>query len=169
MFSPTVVILILGSHVNHLLRDRVQMATNYYYENQDEDISFYISGGIKHAIETESEAYIATNFIQNMSIDVNNENTIMIDDEAKNTAENFRNFRCKFYNPWLNKPKLIISTSRFHYKRAKLFFDSYFPNESAEWLLGEESCYYCKNDENIYIKNVKNDIEKASLEKCFYY
>jgi hypothetical protein len=59
--------------------------------------------------------------------------------------------------------KIVIATSKFHHKRAKQFFDSYFPDYDGResWLLGDLSCYYCANDERYHIQNVEKDVAKA--------
>lgn len=160
------IVILLGSHIDSLLKDRCSIVANYFHEFDPQvKPHIYISGGIKHTIESQSEAYLATNYIANSSSVMTN--YIITDNEAQNTAENFRNFKCKFYDQLAFEEqqnlKIVIATSKFHHKRAKKFFDSYFPNyENKEsWLLGDKSCYYCANDESIHIQNVYKDVVKA--------
>jgi len=160
------IVILLGSHIDTLLKDRCSIVANYFYESGlEEKPHIYISGGIKHAIESQSEAYLATNYIANSSSIMTD--YIITDNEAQNTAENFRNFKCKFYDQLTSDKKkelnIVIATSKFHQKRAKKFFDAYFPdyNNRETWLLGEKSCYYCANDERFHIKNVEKDVAKA--------
>lgn len=160
------IVILLGSHIDSLLKDRCGLVTEYFY-NADPELKphIYISGGIKHAVESQSEAYLATNFIVNSSSIMND--YIITDNEAQNTAENFRNFKCKFYDTFTfnekQNLKIVIVTSKFHFKRAKKFFDSYFPDydDKETWLLGDASCYYCANDERFHIRNVEKDVAKA--------
>lgn len=162
----TTIIILLGSHIDTLLKDRCNIVANYFYESDlQEKPHIYISGGIKHAVVSQSEVYLATNYITNSSSVLTN--YIITDNEAQNTAENFRNFKCKFYDQLAFKEKqnlkIVIATSKFHHKRAKKLFVSYFPdyNGRESWLLGDKSCYYCGNDEKLHIQNVKKDVAKA--------
>ena len=88
--------------------------------------------------------------------------TIIIDDKAKNTAENFLNLR-----EWVNKNhrfdifEYVIVTSDYHKRRASLIFDGIFRNIDPKWVLSKSDCDWCWKDENKHINNVKSDIEKA--------
>jgi uncharacterized SAM-binding protein YcdF (DUF218 family) len=160
------IVILLGSHIDTLLKDRCSLVANYFYESAPQEKPYvYISGGIKHAVESQSEAYLATNYIANSSSIMTD--YIITDNEAQNTAENFRNFKCKFYDQLAFEDKqnlkIVIATSKFHHQRAKKFFDSYFPDYDGResWLLGDKSCYYCANDEKFHIQNVEKDVAKA--------
>lgn len=158
------IVILLGSHIDSLLKDRCRIVVDYFYDSSPNDKPYiYISGGNKHAVETQSESYLATNYISNSSSIMSD--YIITDNEAKNTAENFRNFKCKYYNQnkFNDMPNIVIATSSFHYTRAKKIFDAYFPNYKGRetWLLGKKSCYYCVNDEKYHINNVDKDINKA--------
>lgn len=160
------IVLLLGSHIDKLLKDRCNIVANYFYEfNSTNKPHIYISGGIKHTMESQTEVYLATNYIANLSSVLTN--YIITDNEAQNTAENFRNFKCKYYDQLAPEEqqnfKIVIATSRFHYKRAKKLFDSYFPDYDGResWLLGDKSCHYCANDEIYHIQNVEKDVAKA--------
>lgn len=165
-------IILLGSHIDFLLQDRCNLVTNHFY-NAEVKPYIYISGGLKFSMERHSEAYIASNFILNSSLIL--KDYIIIDENAKNTAENFRNFKCNIYDLLLNSsdvysdvPSLVIATSKFHKNRAKMFFDAYFPNypKQETWLLGEKSCSYCESDEIIHTRNIAQDIANVP-PMCF--
>ena len=167
MQRVSTIVILLGSHIDVLLKDRCSIVANYFYEYEStfQDKPYiYISGGLKYAVESHSEAYLASKYLS-ISNFTSVSDYIITDNEARNTAENFRNFKCKFYDQFTfnDKPKIVIATSKFHHKRAKKFFDSYFPDYNGEetWLLGDKSCYYCSNDERYHIQNVEKDVEKA--------
>ncbi|MDB4352929.1 YdcF family protein, partial [Porticoccaceae bacterium] len=160
------IVILLGSHIDTLLKDRCDVVTKYFYESEPNSRPHvYISGGIKHSVELQSEAYLALRHMSNSSSLLLMTDYIITDVEATNTAENFRNLKCKLYDllPSGEKPKIVIATSKFHHKRAKKFFDAYFPDygDQETWLLGDKSCYYCENDEKFHIKNVEADVAKA--------
>ena len=91
------IVILLGSHIDTLLKNRCSIVANYFYESDpQEKPHIYISGGIKHAIESQSESYLASKYIINSSSIMTD--YIITDNEAQNTAENFRNFKCKFYD-----------------------------------------------------------------------
>ena len=56
------VIIVLGSHDDNILNERVDSTINYIINNSDEQSTLYLSGGVKEAFdndysESESEAF----------------------------------------------------------------------------------------------------------------
>ena len=66
------IVILLGSHIDTLLKDRCDVVTKYFYESESEPEPnsrphVYISGGIKHSVELQSEAYLALRHMSNSS------------------------------------------------------------------------------------------------------
>ena len=153
------VIIVLGSHDNLILNERVQSTMNYI-NNSDEQSTLYLSGGVKEAfsndhLESDSEA-----FKMNEIFSSNSDIEIVQDQLAKNTAENFAYLKQWVYANFSDYylPNIIVSTSDFHKNRAELIFNGIFPEIQPIWNLSISSCLSCWNDEHIHIKNVGNDI-----------
>jgi hypothetical protein len=164
-FLGITVIVVLGCHINTIQQDRVNIALDFL--NQAEFIStntskiepfWFLSGGVKHALEKTSEAVQMSNSISFVT------QNIVLDTTAKNTAENFLNLKkwIKSSND-LTNVNIVISTSKFHQNRAKKIFDGIFHDTkmNPHWLLGRETCKHCESDELIHIKNVNNDVKNA--------
>jgi uncharacterized SAM-binding protein YcdF (DUF218 family) len=156
------VIIVLGSHDNNILNERVH-STIEYINNSDNPSILYLSGGVKEAfknknVESESEA-----FKMNKMFSLNSDIKIVQDQLARNTAENFAYLKKWIYSNITIDiiPNIIISTSDFHKKRAELIFNGVFPEIEPEWILSNSKCLSCWNDEHIHIKNVNNDILKT--------
>lgn len=156
------VIIVLGSHDNNILNERVY-STIEYINNSDNPSILYLSGGVKEAfknknVESESEA-----FKMNKMFSLNSDIKIVQDQLATNTAENFAYLKKWIYSNITIDiiPNIIISTSDFHKKRAELIFKGVFPEIEPEWILSNSKCLSCWNDEHIHIKNVNNDILKT--------
>ncbi len=144
-----------------LQQDRINAALKYWSRlDYQTDVIWYLSGGVKNAIETTTEAEVMS---QGITTNIKR-SQIVLDTNAVNTAENFRNF----YNfiSTLNIPnvEIIIVTSAFHKARAEKFFYGFFPQTTqlkVEWVLGSLECSTCASDELFHMKNVDSDIAKA--------
>ena len=154
------VIIVLGSHDNNILQERVSSTMNYI-NNQSEDTStLYLSGGVKEAFKNDDQSEASK---MNKLFSSNDDIEIVQDQLAKNTAENFAYLKQWIYaNFSLDYlPNVIISTSDFHKERAELIFNGIFPEIQPIWNLSISKCLSCWNDEHIHIKNVHNDIYKT--------
>lgn len=160
------IIVILGCSINQIQKDRVQVGLEYVKRSKTPNLLF-LTGGVKdNIIKSNSEASMMLN-----QIDENNirDITIIIDDKAKNTAENFLNLR-----EWVNKNhkfdiyEYVIVTSDYHKKRASLIFDGIFRNVEPKWVLSKSECKRCWNEEKIHMNNIKSDIINAFKSKSFY-
>lgn len=154
------VIIVLGSHDNNILNERVY-STMDYINNTDNLSILYLSGGVKDAFKNDNSESEAFKMNEQFSSIYNIE--IVQDQLAQNTAENFA-----YLKQWVYKnyniesfPNIVISTSDFHKKRAELIFNGIFPEVEPIWNLSVSECVSCWNDERIHIKNVDNDILKT--------
>jgi len=146
-----------------LQQDRINTALTYLSNlDQDSDLIWYLSGGVKNAIErtvgkTSSEAEVMSQGLIHLK-----QSHIVLDTTATNTAENFRNFY-NFVSTLDNTNiEIIIATSAFHKARAEKFFYGFFSeNITPQWVLGSLECPTCANDELFHMKNVNSDIAKA--------
>ncbi len=155
-------IFLLGSHIARLLADRVDTAVEYVRTtHQNDTVSWYVSGGTVKNGGTQSEAELMAN-----SIAENNHNgtyswDYIYDTRATNTAENFiiatKNLDFGEYDA------IFITTSRFHYKRAKLIADSAIPSNQFQWILGDDELPDSRYWETIHIRNVYADVAMGNL------
>ena len=158
LVSSKIVILVLGSHINEILNDRINAALLEANKFKEDEIIWYLSGGIKNTFDKicqDSEA----NKMRKL-IDKENKNWRIYEDKrAKNTAENF-----SYFNKWLlnqsSDIKIFVSTSEFHKTRASMISNKIIGKE-INWIIGYESCSYCWQDEKYHIKNINSDIKLA--------
>lgn len=159
-----IIIIVLGCHINDIQNSRIETAIEF--SKNFESQTWFLTGGVKHAISnSKSEA----EQMQTAIFGVNS--SIVIDTMAKNTAENFLNFK-KWYQhaDFKNKnadfeelPQVVITTSSFHKDRAEMIFKGIFHDLKIEpyWNLSELDCRSCWSDEKIHMRNVESDVEKA--------
>jgi len=155
----TKTILVLGSHMEDILQDRMKAAINFAnQESNDTEIIWYLSGGIKHQLDKviakESEANKMLN-----QLDTKKNWKFQLDNKAQNTAENFAYFR-----KWVDKQQaseIYITTSSFHFDRASLIAEGILNKSYYRWILGELDYPNCHHDEIIHSKNINNDINNA--------
>jgi len=149
-----------------LQQDRINTALKYWSNlDQSGDVIWYLSGGVKNAIEstiskTSSEAEVMS---QGIFANVQKSRSqIVLDTSATNTAENFRNFYKFISTLNIDSVEIIIVTSAFHKARAEKFFYGFFPKTiNPQWVLGSLECSTCANDELFHMRNVDSDIAKA--------
>ena len=161
------VFLVLGSHIDEILKDRVNTAIKYINQNflVLENINWYLSGGKKFSNNQLTEAEKMSNLItENWEI-FNHNNKIHYDYKSRNTAENIATFK-KWLEINKNMTNIFIVTSKFHHDRANQIFRGIFNNSSNfKWVLGEAEYLNCFLDEKIHSKNINKDIESI---KFFY-
>ena len=156
MFLITAIVLVLGCHINEILKDRIDMALQLTDQYELNTTMWFLTGSGKEAIVSESEA-------RKMSKQFNGMN-IVLDELATNTAENFANLKLYLnqHNVSTNEmPDIIINTSEFHQERAGRIFKHIFPDIEPKWNLGKVACSYCWADEQVHMVNVENDAKKA--------
>jgi hypothetical protein len=155
-----------------LQQDRVNTAMKYWSSlEQSHNVIWYLSGGIKNAIQSSISNSEAELMAQSISSDaqVYSQSQIVLDTTATNTAENFRNF-AKFISTLNNDNiEIVIVTSAFHKTRAEKFFYGFFSTTIIpEWVLAPLECPTCANDELFHMRNVEADIAKAKYQELSY-
>ena len=156
------IIVVLGSADNNILNERIK-STIEFINNSDTPCILYLSGGVKHSFgKEETEESEASKMASVFSSNTQNVQ-IVLDEIAKNTAENFVYLKKWVYTNFAkdNLPNIIISTSDFHKNRAELIFKGIFSEIDLEWILSKSDCLSCWNDERFHIRNVDSDVKKA--------
>ncbi len=160
-----IIMIVLGCHIPDIQQYRIQKALDFVSIPQVDSSVWFLTGGIKNAIEThvetaqQSEASIMKS---SFSSDFN----VILDDGARNTAENFANFKAWFTETFAGTttlPQVVITTSAFHKQRAEKIFQGIFHDLPIDptWNLSEYACPTCWSDEFIHMRNVENDVKKA--------
>lgn len=164
--------VVLGCAMENVQQERVSSALNYVSELDDSEIIWFVTGGVKNAVfNKETEAKQMEDSIKNTNNNKNNKNNknkgkIVLDEKAKNTAENFA-----YLKKWVSQqtfnndeePEIVITTSDFHQERAARIFNGIFNDYDPLWNLSSTSseCKHCWNDEKIHMRNVSNDVKNA--------
>jgi uncharacterized SAM-binding protein YcdF (DUF218 family) len=157
--NNTNIIVVLGSSDNNILSERVT-STIEYIENNNSEYILYVSGGVKHAFTCDdTEASKMASQIISSTEDIK----IVLDEQAKNTAENFAYLKKWMYSNFSenNLPNVIITTSDFHKTRAERIFKGILPDFEPVWNLSASHCTSCWGDERIHMRNVHTDIQRA--------
>jgi uncharacterized SAM-binding protein YcdF (DUF218 family) len=162
------IIVVLGCSMNFIQTDRVNKAIEYYInETQNgKKVIWFLTGGVKNAVGNQmTEGSQMTNHVLSQDTFTLEKHNIIIDENAKNTAENFAYLRQWLHNNYSrdNYPDIVITTSSFHHKRASKLLHGIFEGKiNPTWNLSDAACSSCWNDETTHIQNVDNDIQKAS-------
>ena len=156
--SQEVVILVLGSHDDELLQDRMHTAMDLAKNLGSEvKINWFLSGGTKRQVQesSSSEAESMRALLYNGG---NSNWEIKIDTLSRNTAENFAHFRK--YAESEPKLKIYAVTSQFHHERAKSILSG-ITNIPVNWILSSKACPSCYRDEKRHNLNIDSDIRNA--------
>lgn len=156
------VVVVLGCSDERILNERIDSAIQYI-RSVSSPIILYVSGGIKHAIVNDISE--ASKVISRINEEHFEHVQIVMDEHAKNTAENFT-----YLKHWVsrnfsrdNLPEVVITTSDFHQKRAEMIFQNIISDINPTWNLSKSSCIHCWTDETVHVKNVLADVIKARL------
>lgn len=150
------IMVVLGCGMEELQNDRIKTAVDYV-DKLDTSVVWFLTGGIKNAIITyDTEASKMEKQIKSKS------HQIVMDENARNTAENFAYLQKWMKTENIKQPKIMITTSEFHKERAEKIFNGIMDNETeVKWILSNGSCETCWDDEKIHMKNVDKDVENA--------
>ena len=155
------IMVVLGCAIDYLQDDRINSALDYA-ANLDQQVSWFLTGGIKNAIDNTQQTEAARMVIRIHS------DQVVLDQTATNTAENFANLRKYVIEQYghANLPQIVITTSAFHKNRAEKIFNGVFMQNDEivihpVWNLGQQACPTCWTDEHIHMKNVDNDVKNA--------
>ena len=167
--TPTIMV-VLGCAMPELQEDRIQRALEFAEKKTDDPMIWFVTGGVKNAlgknsVETEASA---------MSKKINADH-IVLDEKARNTAENFANLKQWITDEYLEKqnattdmPEVVITTSAFHQNRAAKIFDGIFQdfdtNIKLTWNVSDGACPTCWSDELIHMRNVEADVLRALVK-----
>lgn len=156
-----IIMVVLGCHLIDIQTDRIYKAIEYSKELNKPYI-WFLTGGVKNDLQScqinnNSEASV-------MLLALNKTDNIILDENAKNTAENFNNLKKWIYFNNISNIDIIITTSDFHKERAEKIFNGIFQNDFIpKWNLSNKACRSCWNDEKRHMRNVDDDIKKAKL------
>lgn len=161
-----ILLILLGCNISYLLHDRISTAVKFATNFNDTNVNWFLSGGIKNpnediVTEAEKMAREISKFERVYVNDITGSKwNYIYDTIATNTAENFIMAK-KFLDEKPNEySDVYIITSSFHHNRAKKIADKII-DKNVKWILGnaelEDSFYW----ENIHIRNVDTDVNKA--------
>jgi len=155
-----IIMVVLGCHLIDIQTDRIYKAIEYATQLNNPYI-WFLTGGIKYDLQT---CQVNNSEASMMLSALNKTDNIILDEKAKNTAENFNNLKKWIYLNNYTNADIVITTSEFHKERAEKIFNGIFKNNIIpKWNLSNKACSTCWNDEKIHIRNVDNDIRKAIL------
>jgi hypothetical protein len=165
--SNTVVLVVMGCAIPEVQADRVKTAIKYVKGlPKRTKVIWFLTGGVKDAIFSKSHLTEAetmqSQLVESATTD------IVLDTKATNTAENLAHLKQWLISTFGKRfPKIVISTSEFHKKRAstilKGIFEKGVRHLDVEWTLGKEACAHCWSDEPFHMKNVEMDVYRAHL------
>lgn len=162
----SILIILLGCHINHILMDRVNTAINFanyynsnikYYELYDYNISWFLTGGIKNKNENSiTEAEKMKNLLSNNSDNWN----YIIDNVSTNTAQNF--IMANKIDFDYDFKQIYVVTSDFHYDRANKIADLINNGKNKyNWILSPKEESDSRYWERVHMKNIENDVTNA--------
>jgi uncharacterized SAM-binding protein YcdF (DUF218 family) len=150
-----IIMMVLGCYLIDIQTDRINTAIEYSKQLNNPYI-WFLTGGIKNDLQS---CYSEANMMLSV---LNKTDNIILDENAKNTAENFNNLKKWIYFNNITNIDIVITTSEFHKERAEKIFNGIFQNNIIPyWNLSKKACNTCWNDEKIHMQNVDNDIRKA--------
>ena len=192
--QPTIMV-VLGCAMPDLQQDRIKRALEFAEKKSDDPIIWFLTGGVKDAVvgaiakqsteasamaQTLSQASVKTSgqsLDQTLSqaSDQSSENdgdynvNIILDENARNTAENFANLKeyllmnANFADG--QQRSVVITTSEFHQARASKIFEGVFHDildkVDITWNVSGGACPTCWADERIHMRNVEADVMRV--------
>lgn len=151
-------IMVLGCHMDDILNDRMETALKLAKKHPNDEITWYLSGGIKNQLNNKIQSCEANKMEK--ILPSNNKWKFELDKISQNTAENFLNFE-----KWIEEnffDRNYIVTSKFHYERANNILKRISKSFSKFiWILGDLDYPNSNSDEIFHSKNILSDVEKA--------
>jgi hypothetical protein len=162
-----ILLILLGCNISYLLNNRIETAIQFVGTFNETNINWFLSGGIKNPndddaiTEAEKMAQQISTF-EKMYTDelTGNKWNYIYDTTATNTAENFimaRNFINGINTQY---DDVYVITSKFHHNRANKISEKIL-DIKPKWILGDAELHDSYYWENIHIKNVDSDVNKA--------
>ena len=169
--NPTIMV-VLGCAMPDLQQDRIQRALEFAEKKTDDPMIWFVTGGVKNALGKNSVETEAAAMSKKINI---NAAHIVLDEKARNTAENFANLKQWITDEYIEKqnattdiPEVVITTSAFHQNRAAKIFDGIFQdfdtNIKLTWNVSDGACPTCWSDEIIHMRNVEADVLRALVK-----
>lgn len=161
-----ILIIILGSNIPNILKDRVNTIGNYVNnitkKSSTIEFDWILTGGYKgdNPDNLPTEAEIMKTQLQNYSFDNYNFTNYLIDRNSTNTVENFL-FASKYLEANNYYDSVYIVTSDYHQSRANMILKKIIPDNDFKWILGKEEELDSRYWERIHIKNIDSDLTKA--------
>jgi len=145
---------IMKSHIdNHIeTKYNIDSITTFTHESSIFSIDSKYSMGIDGQIESKTYKNVKKS---NISWEY------ILDEKSTNTAENFiiaSNYLNITSNPY---DKIFVVTSDFHFVRANYMLSLIDMSKKFEWILADMELDDSKHWEQIHIKNVFSDVQKA--------
>lgn len=184
--DPTIMV-VLGCAMPDLQQDRIQRALEFAEKKSDEPIIWFLTGGVKDALigataKQSTEALAMAKVVgqasakvvgqasdQSLEDDGDYNVNIILDENARNTAENFANLKeyllmnANFADG--QQRSVVITTSEFHQARASKIFEGVFHDildkVDITWNVSGGACPTCWADERIHMRNVEADVLRA--------
>ena len=169
MYSKTTIMVVLGCANQDVQEERIYAALSYISNTATDEVVWFITGGVKNAIAGNLQSSESEQMREKIDKTQYNNDNIILDDKARNTAENFA-YLAKWllgtYGTTKKDYEIVITTSDFHQERASMIFNGIFKktntNAKIQWNLSKtESCSYCWSDERIHMRNVEQDVNNA--------
>ena len=159
-YASNTLIIFLGCADVTILNDRISTTLAQINQIQADTKILFFSGGVKNSDSDDVSEASKTYSVFSTNIPYSNNWEFVLDEESTNTAENI--IRAYQYVSEKNIDTIYISTSEFHYERAKLFAQLIFPaNVDISWILSPYKTYDFVYWERIHIKNVHSDVNNA--------
>lgn len=154
-------IIFLGCAIPEILEDRISTTISYANIIQNDNVTMFLSGGVKYQNSFDVSEASKTFILLTDKSHYANIWEYELDVESINTAENL--IRAKQYVLKNKKfDTIYISTSRFHYQRAKLFAEHIFQSDfNISWILAPYETLDLIYWETVHIRNVYKDVDTA--------
>jgi len=166
--NPTILIILLGCNVFELLMDRIERTISFIEQN-DQKTHIFLSGGKKHDAALETEAAIMKRRLDEHMGESSSQHANMVsyilDDQSRNTAENFVRASSYLNTTDTAYDKIYIVTSRFHHFRAKKMMELVDDSREFEWILGDAELPDSGYWERIHMRNVFEDVKNAMMQR----
>ena len=195
--QPTIMV-VLGCAMPDLQQDRIKRALEFAEKKSDDPIIWFLTGGVKDAVvgaiakqSTEASAMaqtlsqasaktlsqasaqgIAQASDQSLEDDGDYNVNIVLDENARNTAENFANLKeyllmnANFADG--QQRSVVVTTSEFHQARASKIFEGVFHDildkVDITWNVSGGACPTCWADERIHMRNVEADVMRVLVK-----
>ena len=176
--QPTIMV-VLGCAMPDLQQDRIKRALEFADKKSDDPIIWFLTGGVKDAVvgaiakqSTEASAMAQTlsqASDQSLEDDGDYNVNIVLDENARNTAENFANLKeyllmnANFADG--QQRSVVVTTSEFHQARAAKIFEGVFHDildkVDITWNVSGGACPTCWADERIHMRNVEADVMRV--------